>query len=175
MATYIWLFTFKQYTKNPSRNKANHTESFIQKRADLRVFRYSRFQVFSKIKRGVKRKEISCNSNNNITITREFYTFSKPIKTTEYLNTRIPLRPSSAGWKMPETNRLRDFPQSSVCFVNSPFRCVFLVKYIPKCLTSRFWGCIFVVLLLTTDSHRFPLIFLSPLLSSRRPKGERSL
>ena len=113
---------------------------------------YSGFQVFSKIKRGVKGKKFSCNSNIlNITITRGFFHFSKPMKTTEYLNTRIPLRPFPMVRKMPQNNRLRDFLQSSVCFVKSPFRCSFLAKYIPKYLTTRFWGCIFAVLLLTTD------------------------
>ena len=65
---------------------------------------------------------------------------------------------------MSKNNRLRDFLQSSVCFVESSFRCDFLAKYLPKYLTSRFWGCIFAVLIFTTDSHRFSFI-ISPALA----------
>ena len=55
--------------------------------------------------------------------------------------------------------RLRHFVEWSLCFEKSTSRMHFYVKYIPKYLTTRFWGCIFAVLKVHHGLHRFPQSF----------------
>ena len=89
------------------------------------TFKYSGIQVFSKTKtHGIHKENFYNNIYNNIIIGLKLHGLP-PIKTTEYLNTRIPPSSPETG---PHDVRLQTFPRSDKN----------LEKFFLKHLTTRF-------------------------------------